>query len=194
LNKIPVQEQGKGHNGELAVSLPRRLDSVSTVESVVTKALKTSANKMGLGNVKALIARMKEGDSVAFNYYNYNIAKQLGEVLGSWDKNIRAVYAYDYDDDATSEEVCFGNASPFSLVHIIIWAERKTKALNALVETIDRAMVQHHRHMLGRINLEYVLDVQVIDDEDVRNRTGYGALLQSIYHPPIQVWCSGLEI
>ena len=193
MNKIPVKKQGKGHNGELAASLPRRLDPVSTVESVVTKALKTSANKMGLGDVKALIARMKEADSVAFNYYNYNIAKELGEILGFWDKNIRAVYAHDYDA-ATPEEACFENTSPFSLVHMIIWAERKTKALNALVEAIDRAMVQHHRHMLGHINLEHVLDVQVIDDEDVRNRTGYGALLQSIYQPPIQVWRSGLDI
>jgi len=193
LNKIPVKKQGKGHNGELAVPLPRRLDPVSTVESVVTKALKTSANKMGLGDVKALIARMKEGDSAAFNYYNYNIAKELGEVLGFWDKNIRAVYAHDYDA-ATPEEACFENTSPFSLVHMIIWAEHKTKALNALVEAIDRAMVQHHRHMLGRIKLEHVLDVQVIDDEDVRNRIGYGALLQSIYQPPIQVWRSGFDI
>ena len=189
MNKIPVKKQGEGHNGELAASLPRRLDPVSTVESVVTKALKTSANKMGLGNVKALIALMKEGDSVAFNYYNYNIAKQLGEVLGSWDKNIRAVYAHDYDD-ATPEEACFENASPFSLVHMIIWAEHKTKALDALVETIDRAMVQHHRHMLGLNKLEYVLDAQVIDDEDVGSRTGYAALLKSIYQPPIQVWHS----
>ena len=193
MNKIPVKKQRKGHNGELPASLPRRLDPVSMVESVVTRALKTSANKMGLRDVKALIARMKEADSVAFNYYNYNIAKELGEVLGFWDKNIRAVYAHDYDA-ATPEETCFENASPFSLVHMIIWAEHKTKALNALLETIDRAMVQHHRHMLGRIKLEHVLDVQVVDDEDVRNRTGYGALLQSIYQPPIQVWCSGLDI
>ena len=193
MNMISVKKQGKEHNIKLAASLPRRLDPVSTVESVVTKALKTSANKMGLGDVKALIARMKEADSVAFDYYNYNIAKELGEVLGSWDKNIRAVYAHDYEG-ATPEEACFENASPFSLIHMIIWTERKTKALDALVETIDRAMVQHHRHMLGLIKLEHVLDVQVIDDEDVRNRTGYGALLKSIYQPPIQVWRSGLDI
>ena len=193
MNKISDKKQGKGHTIELAASLPRRLDIISTVESVVTKALKTSANKMGLGDVKALIARMKEADSVAFNYYNYNIAKELGKVLGSWDKNIRAVYAHDYEG-ATPEETCFENASPFSLVHMIIWAERKTKALDALVETIDRALVQHHRHMLGRNRLEHVLDAQVIDDEEVRSRTGYAALLKSIYQPPIQVWRSGLDI
>ena len=126
MNKILVKKQGKGHNIELAASLPRRLDPVSTVESVVTKALKTSANKMGLGDVKALIARMKEGDSVAFNYYNYNIAKQLGEVLGFCDKTIRTVYAYDYDG-ATPEEGCFESASPVWLVRMIIWAEHKTR-------------------------------------------------------------------
>jgi hypothetical protein len=48
--------------------------------------------------------------------------------------------------------------------------------------------------MLGLVNLEHVLDVQVIDDEDVRDRRGYGALLKSIYQPPIQVWRRDLDI
>ena len=193
MNKIPAEKQGERHNEGLPVPIPYQLDPVTTIESVVTEALKTSANKMGLDNVKALISRLKEGNSVAFNYYNYNIAKQLAEVLGSWDKDIRAVYAHDYEG-ATPEEGCFENVSPFSLVHMIIWAEHKTKALNALVEAIDRAMVQHHRHMLGLNKLEHVLDAQVIDDEDVRSRTGYAVLLKSIYQPPIQVWHSGLDI
>jgi len=192
LNKIPVEKKGERHNEERPVSTPHQLDLVTTIESVVTKALNSSANKMGLDNVKALISRMKEGDSVAFSYYNYNIAKQLAEVLGSWDKDIRAVYAHDYEG-ATPEEACFENASPFSLVRMIIWAERKTKALDALVEAIDHAMVQHHRHMLGLNKLEHVLDAQVIDDEDVRSRTGYAALLKSIWQPPIQVWRSGVD-
>ncbi|MFC1912094.1 hypothetical protein ACFLXG_02945 [Chloroflexota bacterium] len=193
MSKILVKEREKGHNEELSTSLPRQLDPLSTCESIVTKALQTSTNKMGLGDVKALIACMKEGDSMAFNYYYYNIAKELGEVLGSWDKNIRAVYAHDYDG-ATPEEACCENTSLFSLIHMIIWAERKTNALDALVETINHAMVQQHRHMLGLINLEYVLDIQVIDDEDVRNRTGHAALLKSIYQPPTQVWRSGPDI
>lgn len=189
MNKNLVEKQGERHNEELIVPTPHQLDPVSTVESVVVKALKTSANKIELGDVKALISRMKGGDPLVFNYYNYNIAKQLAEVLGSWDKDIRAVYAHNYEG-ATPEEACFEDASAFSLVHMIIWAERKTKALDALIETIDRAMVQHHRHMLGLNKLEYVLDAQVIDDEDVGSRTGYAALLKSIYQPPIQVWHS----
>jgi hypothetical protein len=33
-----------------------------------------------------------------------------------------------------------------------------------------------------------VLDVQVVDDQDVANRTSYGALFQAIHHRPLQVW------
>ena len=191
MNKITVQKQRQGYNREPAASSPHRFDSVSTVESVVTKALKNSANKMGLGNTKAIIARLQESDSVAFSYCNHSIAKQLGAVLGLLDKNIKAVYICDYDD-ATPEDVCFCEAPPVSLVHLIIWVECKTKAVDALVAAMDHAMVQHYSHMLGLHDLQHVLDVQVIDNEDVRSRTGFGALLQSVYQPPIQVWRSAL--
>jgi len=33
-----------------------------------------------------------------------------------------------------------------------------------------------------------VLDVQVVDDGDVKNRTAYGALLSSLFQRPIKVW------
>ncbi len=193
MKKVPVEKQRKGCKEELITSpLPRLLDPVSTVESIVTTALKTSARKMGLGDTEVFVTRLKRGDSVAVNYYRYNIARELGEVLGSWSKNVRAVYACNYDD-GTSGEDCFGNTSTFSLVHMIIWAEQKNKALNALIEAIDSAMVQRHRRLLGLSQLEHVLDAQVVNDEDVRKRTGYAALLKSIHQPPIQVWGDGTK-
>jgi hypothetical protein len=192
MSKIPIKKQGKGNNEELAVSVSHRLDPVSTVESVVNKALRNSANKLGIRDVKALIACIKKGDPMACSYCHYNIAKELGEVLGLWDKNVRAVYAYGYDDNTSAEE-CSENISPFSLVHMIIWAGRKTKALTALIEAIDRAMVKHHRNLFGFKELQHVLDIQVIDDEDVKSRTGYAALLKSIYQTPVQIWDGNLN-
>ena len=187
VNKVLVKKQRERHKEELATSLPRLLDPISSVEYIVTKALQTSAYKIKLYDVNALISRIKGGDSVALNYYNYNIAKELGKVLGLWSKNIRAVYAYNYDD-ATSGADCFENTSMFSLIHMIIWAEQKNKPLNALVEAIDDAMAQRHKRMLGLSQLEHVLDIQIISDEDVVNRTGYAALLESIYQLTIEVW------
>ncbi|UCG10749.1 MAG: hypothetical protein JSW30_02690, partial [Dehalococcoidia bacterium] len=94
--------------------------SAKTVGSIVTQALKNSTKKMGVANTKALIARMKEGDPVAFKYCNYTIAKQVGEMLGLLDKNIKAVYVCEYDD-ATPEDACFCEArKPVSLLQLII--------------------------------------------------------------------------
>jgi hypothetical protein len=189
LSKIPINLEGKVNNEEPATSLARRLDTVGTIESVLNKALKASAKKMALRDVKALIACIKEGDPVACSYCHYHVAKELGEVMGRMDNNIRAVYAYNFDDNL-SDENNPQNALPFSLVHMIIWAGRKTKALGALIEALDRALVLKHRDLFGRSDLEHALDIQVIDDEDVKARTGYAALLKSIYQPPIEVWHS----
>ncbi len=193
MRKVPITREGKGNNENTSASSLRRLDPASTVESIVNKALKTSAGKMGLRDVKAVIACLKENDPVACSYCHYNVAKELGTVLGSWDKNIRAVYAYGYDDNTSAEE-CSENISLFSLVHMIIWAERKTKALKALIEAIDHALVQHQRQLFALKELEHVLDVQVIDDVDVKSRTGYASLLKSIHQMPVQVWGGNNQI
>ncbi|MBN1690914.1 MAG: hypothetical protein JW901_07825 [Dehalococcoidia bacterium] len=187
MRKVPITRKGKGKNEKTAASSLRRLDPASTVDSIVNKALKTSASKMGLRDAKAVIACLKENDPVACSYCHYNVAKELGAVLGSWDKNIRAVYAYGYDDNTSAQE-CSENISLFSLVHMIIWAERKTKALKALIEAIDHALAQHQRQLFALKELEHVLDVQVIDDVDVKSRTGYASLLKSIHQMPVQVW------
>ncbi|MDD4876771.1 MAG: hypothetical protein PHQ86_06570, partial [Dehalococcoidales bacterium] len=132
MKKIPLKKQSTVKKVETDTSTPDQFDPVNTVETVITAALKTSAAKMGFNSTQALIACLKEGNCTAFNYYHYNMAKELGTVLGSWDKNIRAVYTHDFDG-ATPEETCNENESPFCPVHMIIWSERKTKALDALV-------------------------------------------------------------
>jgi hypothetical protein len=60
--------------------------------------------------------------------------------------------------------------------------------LDSLVEALDRALVQHYADLIGQHQLAHLLDVQVIDDADVKNRVGYGAMLSSLYQRPIQVW------
>ena len=187
MKKVMVDKQRAGHLEKHTTALPRVLDPVSTTESIVTAALEASAPKMGLSNAEAFIALLKQGDSIAHNYYCYNIIKEMGEVLGSWSKNIKAVYACSYDEAVNGEDSCEKSAM-LSLIHVIIWVTQKGKALDALIETIDSALVQRHRQMLGLKQLEHALDARVIDDADVKNRTGYAVLLKSIHQPAIEVW------
>jgi hypothetical protein len=71
---------------------------------------------------------------------------------------------------------------------LIVWAKRKTSALDSLVEALNRALVQRYAELIGPSQLAHLLDVQIVNDADVKNRVGYGALLSSLRNRPIKVW------
>jgi hypothetical protein len=161
-------------------------DAASMVETALAKALEFCAEKMGVDSHQAVVDHLRQGDSTACSYCHYGLAKQVAESLGTLDENVKAVYICDYD--ATPEDLCLGEATQASLVHLVVWARRKTGALNSLVAALDRALVQSYADLIGMRQLAHLLDVQVIDDADVENRVGYGAMLSSIHYRPIQVW------
>lgn len=157
-----------------------------TARIVSNQALEFCAQKMGLGDRNAAASRLQQDDDNACQYYRYSIAKQVAESLAALDKNLKAAYITDYD--ATPQDLCFNKGNQMPLIHMIIWVERKTKALNSLVEGLDRALAQHCADVLGLPRLTHLLDVQVVNDEEVHGRIGYGAMLSSIYNRPIQIW------
>lgn len=161
-------------------------DVASIAKVILTQAMEYCAQKMGLDNWQAVIDRMREGDGKVCEYCHYSVAKQVAESLGALDENIKEVYIYDYD--ATPEDLCFRVAAQPLLIHLIVWAQPKTAALNAMVEAWDCALAQSYAEMLGERQPAYLLDVQVVNDADVGKRIGYGALLSSLHHRPIQIW------
>lgn len=120
-------------------------------------------------------------------YCRHGIAHEIAAAIGALDDHVRSVYTLDYD--ATPEDMCFGEtARTTSLIHLIVWTQRKTAALDALATALDRALVEVYGDVAGASGLATLLDVQVIDDRDVERRSGYGALLASAHHLPMQVW------
>ncbi|MBC7264881.1 MAG: hypothetical protein H5T64_11085 [Chloroflexi bacterium] len=173
-------------NVEFALPSQSLSDMTGMADAAVTKALEFCAQKMGLHGPQAVIDRLRQGDSTACGYFHYGLAEQVAKHLAEFDEDVKTVYLYSYD--ATPEDVCFGEATPASQVHLIIWAQRKTAALNSLVNALDRALVEGYGTMIGTPQLMHLLDVQIIDDDDVKRRVGYGALLSSLHLPPIEIW------
>jgi hypothetical protein len=171
---------------DLQFAAPVLSDVAGLAESVLSQALEFCAQKMGLRTKQAARELLRQGDASALRYWHYGVAKEVGEHLGVWDDDVKAVYACDYD--ATPQDLCFCEAGGGSLVHLIVWAGRKTAALKALAETMDHALVECCAEELGLPDLAHLLDVQVVDDKEVENRIGYGAMLSSLYNRPIQVW------
>ncbi len=173
----------------VSVNLPMQPAEMSVAaEGIWAQALSYCAEKMGLEGPQTVTKRMRQGDGVACGYCLYSVAKQVAEAIGALDENVRVVYTFDCD--ATPEDECLGAAARGTpLLHLLVWAQRKTAALRALVSALDRALARAYAHVLGEGQPPAsLLDVQVIDDADVGRRSGYGALLSSMYHRPVQVW------
>ena len=161
-------------------------NAASTAENVVDQALEFCARKLRAEGREATIAGLKQNDHCACEYCYYSIAEQVGAALGALDENVKAVYMFEYD--ATPEDLCFGATKYTPLLHLLVWTQRKTEALNSLVAMLDRALTQYFAQLIGPEGLKHLLDVQMIDDADVENRISYGALLKSLHNRPLKVW------
>lgn len=161
-------------------------DATGTVEAALDEAAAFCAQKMQLAGRDAVVECLRQGDGCACGYFSYALAEQVAECIGELDGSVRAVYVADYD--ATPQDVCFDDTQHVPLVHLIIWAERRSAALKALVSVLDRALVEGYGEMVDASDLKHLLDAQIVDDGDVKGRVGYGALLSSIYNRPVRVW------
>lgn len=161
-------------------------DLTSITGAVLSQAIAYSAEKARITELQVAIERIRTGDSQVCEYCNYSLAKQVAASLGALDENVTAAFIYDYD--APAEDLSFGEFGRSLPIHLILWAKRKTAALNAVVETWDRALTQRYAEVIGGQQPSHMLDVQVVDTTDVVKRIGYGAMLFSLHHPPTEVW------
>ena len=163
------------------------LGATHSTTSMLSEAMQFCAQKIQVDNLDAVADLLRRNDRAACEYCLYGIAKGVATFLGTMDEQVKAVYVLDYD--ATPEDLCFGTLNQGTpLVHLIVWTERKTAALSSLVAALDRALAQAYTDLVGGPHVEVLLDAQMIDDADIENRAGYGALLQAIHHRPIQIW------
>ncbi len=128
---------------------------------------------------------MRRDARTARNHFVHSLAEATAEYLAGWDTDLTAVYLYGQDLASDDTHV---RAAAFHPLYLIVWAERKTAALNSLITMLDRALVQELGKLLGRPAPARVLDVQLIDDADVSGRLGSAAFLLSPHHRPTRVW------
>ena len=186
MNQSSFVTQDQAVNLEFAMSPQQALDADSMAKTALDKALRFCAQKMKLDDHHIAVLLLQQGNDAAYGYFYYDLAVQIAKYLGTLDEEIKAIYLYDYD--ATPEDTCFSETAAPSLLHLIVWTQRKTVALNSLVVALDRALVQNCAELIGMPQLAHLLDVQVVDDADVKNRVGYGTLFSSLHYRPIQVW------
>lgn len=159
-------------------------DAESAAQAALVGAISFTGQKMHLNRAEVAIA-LKQDDRETYGYFKYGLATQVAEHIAGLDPQVTRVYMY--DDEATAEDEVFGERQPSRLIHLIVVAQRKTEALNALIGALDRALVRGFAGLAGAPHLAHLLDVQVVDENEVQNRVGFAALLSSIHHQPLPI-------
>jgi len=160
----------------------------SIMEGSLNRALELCARRLGLEQVSTVIERLKAGDREVRSQFRLELAREAAVCLGSLDKNVKAVYMAEYD--ALPEDLAFADQEWNTPINLIVWVTRKTAALNAAAAALDRALIESYGEQIGPDHPTYLVDVQTVDDHDVTNRKGYGAMLTSIHMPPLEIWRS----
>ena len=160
-------------------------DAASAAEDALDKALSFAARKMRLETDNAIIPQLLLGNAIAVQYASYGLACQIAETLGNLDETVQAVYHF--EDCATPEDLAFAEPRRLS-VNLIAHVTRKTMALDALVQALDRALAQRYGELAGSERFGHVLSVHPVLSTEIRDRAGYAALLTSLHYQPIRVW------
>ncbi len=167
------------------------LDTVMTfdtavVTSMMEDALEFCARKTGLNDREQVLEAMHRGDCSVCEYLRHGLAKGVAEYLGSMDGTVEAIYTYEPEYTAG-----MGEPVPVSPgLNLIARVSRKSAALSSVIASVSSALTEEYRHLgCPKANaLCYGLDVKMTDDDEVQKRIGYGALINSLYVRPTEIW------
>lgn len=123
-----------------------------------------------------------------FQSFKYSLAKGVAETLAANDRRVQAAYLLEpsVNADAETEEDLPLEAT----IHLVVVVETTSAALEALIASLDRGLTQCVQELPSPLlaNRRSILDVSLVTEEAVKQKTGSANLLFSIFAPPLKLW------
>ncbi len=173
-----------------------RLESLSyasyeltqTCREIVSQALDFCEQKTGLRGRETVAAALGRANPAALEYFHYGLAKGIASYLGRTEPSLKAVYLCE-PEEMPGE--FFDQERPVVQgLDLIAWTVNGKASLPPQVEELEAALRLETQPLLGprAEGAREFLSVELIDDRDVQERTGRGALVYSIYSRPTRLW------
>ena len=162
---------------------------VGSVANMMQAAVAEAADKAGLEGSELVLSAVRAGNCAVCERVRYDLAVRLADYLGAVDATVKSVFLFE-PDYATGGDSAPDNEQVSLGMNVIVWAEHKSAALTAVIGTLESALSQE----LARLRcarssvLCFAFNVQVVDDGEVEQRKGYGAMVDSVYVRPLEVW------
>lgn len=122
------------------------------------------------------------------DYFKYELAKGIAQVLAINDDNVLGVYVYDpnspEDRDVEAE-------APINVaLNLIVKVARFSAALGALMTALELELIAHLKELPSPMfaNCASILNANFVTEEDVQKGKGFAAMLSSMHTPPLRVW------
>ena len=158
--------------------------------NVMDEALEFCAGKTGLKGKEAAREALHTGDCCVCEYLRYALVQGVAKYLGAVDDTVQAIYTYEPEYATSGDEPITDRSDLSPGLNLIARVTRKNATLSSVVASVSLALAEEYKQLgCPKVNaLCCELDVKVADDEEVHKRTGYGALINSLYVRPIEVW------
>ncbi len=158
---------------------------------MVDEAILFCAEKNFSGDKQHTMSALRMGRCEICGDVIEGVGRQIGEYLGQVDKTVKAVYRFgpELGYEESRDEGKFVDRRRAG-INLVAWADRKSAALGALGVTLEAVLAESRR----KIGCEkatpacYTLDLQIVDDEDVQFRRGYGAIVDNEFLRSTKVW------
>jgi len=160
------------------------------VNRIVDEALEFCAEKAGLKGSQAVRDVLRTGDCCVCEYLRYALAQGVAGYLGSVDDTIQAIYTYEPEQATRVDEALPTRPNLSPGLNLIARVSRKSAALSSVVASMRSALAEEHKRLgCPKANaLCSEIDFRAVDEDEIQKRTGYGALLSSLYVRPIEIW------
>ncbi len=123
-----------------------------------------------------------------FDSFKYGLTLRIAQVLAATDRNVLGVYTYDVDMNPDAE---IGGELPLdATARLLIHVSTPSAALQAFISALDRALLLSLKELPSPLFKEraFILDVNLITNQDIQQRIGFAKLLTSPFAPPLKVW------
>jgi hypothetical protein len=160
------------------------------VRAMLQHAVEAAVEKLPTQNAAEVWDALRAADCEVCERVRYELAKAMVDYLGAVDETVKAVYLYEPEYATDGNDAGVDVAPPSRGINVIVWVTRKSAALTSVIGMLNAGLAQELQGLAcPKSNaLCFSLDAQIVDDDQVLRRSGYAALIDSLYVRPIELW------
>lgn len=158
---------------------------------MLQKAIAYCGDRKFGGDSQEAVLALRQGRCDICGLLCHSLIQEVGQYLGRTDKMIKAVYQVEAEAAlARPQDGLRPSLTRRGGINLVAWVDRKSAALAALSGTVENALAESLRTFDCKNSTPacFVMQIQLVDEKDVKERRGYGAFVSSPYLRSTEVW------